>query len=277
MIDVDLAHVRVRAEGDGAVVWATIDHPPINLLDRLLIKDLAVLCRAVSADPDARVLVLDSADPEFFLAHADVHDILAIPQERHERGTELNPFHKVVERIRRMPQLTIGVLEGIARGGGSELLLSMDVRFAALETAVLGQPEVALGIIPGGSGTQRIPGLVGRGRALEMILGCDDIDAVTAERWGLVNRALPAAELRAFVERFAPRVASFPFEAVTAAKEAVDAALGDPTEGLLAEADYFNRAWSTGPGRQRIETFLERGGQTREAELHSNTTNPPIW
>src|SRR4029077_6198884 len=119
---------------------------------------------------------------------------------------------------------TIGKIEGRARGGGSEFLLSLDMRFAALGRATLGQPEVALGIIPGGSGTQRLPRLVGRGRALEIVLGCDDFPADMAERYGWGNRALPPARLGPFIERPARRIAGFPAEAIALAKSAVAAA-----------------------------------------------------
>jgi enoyl-CoA hydratase/carnithine racemase len=108
-----------------------------------------------------------------------------------------------------MPKATIAVIEGIARGGGSELAMAFDMRFAALNKARLAQPEVALGIIPCGGGTQRLPQLVGRARAMEVILGCDDIDAATAEAWGYVNRALPADQLRPFVDQLANRIASY--------------------------------------------------------------------
>jgi enoyl-CoA hydratase/carnithine racemase len=153
------------------------------------------------------------------------------------------------------------------RGGGSELVLSCDMRFAALGRAVLGQPEVAVGIIPGGSGTQRLPRLIGRARALEVILGCEDVPADLAERWGYVNRALPAAELGEFVDRLAYRIASFPAEAIALAKQAVAAAEPPTLDGLLEEADCFNRAVATAAARERMAAFLAAGGQTRQAEL----------
>jgi hypothetical protein len=144
----------------------------------------------LASDDAVRVVVLRSANPDFFIAHADVTLIQRLPTTPPPPPTELGLFHAMVDRFRTMPKATIGVVEGIARGGGSELLLSLDMRFAALGRARLAQPEVALGIIPGGSGTQRLPRLVGRARALEIILGCDDIEADVAERWGYVNRAL---------------------------------------------------------------------------------------
>ncbi|MCU1460454.1 MAG: hypothetical protein JWO37_529 [Acidimicrobiales bacterium] len=262
----DQQYETIRVRSDGGVLHLTVDHPPINLLDGPLIADLAAVVEHAAADPAVRVLVFDSADPDFFIAHADVQAILAMPVERHPRRDRLHRFHELVERVRTLPKVTIAAVAGRARGGGAELVWSMDLRFAAAGRAVFGQPEVAIGIIPGGSGTQRLPSLVGRGRALEMILGCDDVVAEQAERWGLVNRVLPDAELIPFVLDLASRIASFPPEAVAAAKEAVDVALGDPVPGLRAEADLFNRAWSTGSGRPRIERFLALGGQTREIE-----------
>jgi enoyl-CoA hydratase/carnithine racemase len=146
-------------------------------------------------------------------------------------------------------------------------VLSCDLRFAALGRAVLAQPEVAVGIIPGGSGTQRLPRLVGRARALEIILGCGDVPADLAERWGYVNRALPPAELTPFVESLAYRIASFPAEAIALAKRAVDAAERPTLEGLLEEADCFNHAVATPAARERMAAFLAAGGQTRAVEL----------
>jgi enoyl-CoA hydratase/carnithine racemase len=126
---------------------------------------------------------------------------------------------------------------------------------------------VALGILPGGSGTQRLPRLLGRARALEVVLGCEDLDAALAERWGYLNRALPPAELGPFVERLAYRIASFPAEAIALAKAAVAAAELSPRDGLLEEAHLFNRTLANPETRARMAAFLERGGQTREVEL----------
>jgi enoyl-CoA hydratase/carnithine racemase len=257
--------LRIRV--DGGVAFVTIDHPPINLLDLALIQELDRAGRALETDPEIRVVVLDSADPEFFIAHADVRLIQQLPAEPPPRPTALVWFHAIVDRFRTMPKATIAKLEGIARGGGSELALSLDMRFAARGRAVLAQPEVALGIIPGGSGTQRLARLAGRARALEIVLGCEDIPAELAERYGYVNRALPPAELGPFVERLARRIASFPAEAIALAKRAVDGAEGSTFDGLLEEADCFNRSVATAEARRRMADFLAHGGQTREVEL----------
>jgi len=178
----------------------------------------------------------------------------------------LGPFHQMVERYRTMPKATIGVVEGYARGGGSEFLLSLDMRFGALGRAVLAQPEVALGIIPGGSGTQRLPRLIGRARALEVILGCADVPADLAERWGYLNRALPPDELRPFVDGLARRIASFPTSAIALAKASVDAADASVETGLIEEAHRFNLSLATPDAQARMQRFMELGGQTPEVE-----------
>lgn len=260
---------------DRGVAFVTIDHPPINLLDLTLIQDLDRVAQAVAADDAVRVLVLQSADPEFFIAHADVNLIQMMPKEAPPKPTRLGFFHVMVERFRTMPKATIGKIEGIARGGGSELLLSMDMRFAALGKAKLGQPEVAIGIIPGGSGTQRLPRLMGRGRALEVILGCADFDAVQAEHYGYVNRALPPAELGAFVDALAYRIATFSPQAIALAKQSVAAAELPTEQGLLEEAHLFNLSVATPEAQARMAAFMAGGGQTRDVELHGFTDQLP--
>ncbi len=257
--------LRIRV--DGGVARVTIDHPPINLFDLPLMREIDRASAALAADPAVKVVVLDSANPDFFIAHADVALILGLPATAPSRPQALGFFHAMVERFRTMPKATIAKIEGRARGGGSELALSCDMRFGALGRAVLAQPEVALGIIPGGSGTQRLPRLVGRARALEIVLGCDDLPADLAERWGYLNRALPPDELEPFVARLARRIASFPAEAIALAKEAVNAAERPTAEGLLDEAHCFNRSLATAAARERMERFLALGGQTREVEL----------
>jgi len=258
----DCLDVTVR---DGVAV-AVIDHPPINLLDRALRADLDELSRRVERDDDVRVLVLRSADPEFFIAHADARDevdrYVVAPPKRHELGA----FNAMLERYRTMPKATIAQIEGRARGGGAELAAALDMRFAARGRALLSQPEVALGICPGGGATQRLPRLMGRGRALEVLLGCDDVDADLAERYGWVDRALEPEELGPFVDRLARRIASFPASAIRYTKLAVEAALPSPIPGLLEEYDCFNRSVVEPAASARLHAFLDAGGQTRDYE-----------
>ena len=256
---------------DDGVAWVTIDHPPINLLDLAMIQDLDRIGRQLESDDAVRVAVFRSADPDFFIAHADVTLIQLMPKEPPPKSAALGPFHRMVDRFRTMPKATIGMVEGRARGGGSEFLLSLDMRFGALGRAVLAQPEVALGIIPGGSGTQRLPRLIGRARALEVVLGCDDVPADLAERWGYLNRALPPAELRPFVERLARRIASFPASAIALAKASVNAADQTTEAGLVEEAHLFNLSLATPEAQQRMTRFMEVGGQTPEVEKGIDT------
>jgi enoyl-CoA hydratase/carnithine racemase len=253
----------------GGVARVTIDHPPINLFDLELMQAFDEVGRRLEADPEVRVVVVDSADPDFWIAHADVNLILALPGDvPSEPDGRVGWFTSVVERFRTMPKATIAVVEGRCRGGGSELALSMDMRFGALGRTVIGQPEVPLGILPGGSGTQRLPRLVGRARALEVVLGGGDVDAETAERWGWLNRALPPGELRPFVDDLAARIAASPPEAVALAKQAVDAALPPPEPGLVLEQHLFRRLAAGDEARRRMRRFIdELGGQTREVEL----------
>lgn len=257
----------LRVSQRGPRVDVTIDHGDINLLDVALLVSLLRLTEALEVADDVTVVVVGSANPDFFIAHFDVAAILELPRDGGaEERSELGPFHVMVERWRTMPCATIASIAGAVRGGGCEVVSSFDMRFAALDRAVFGQPEVALGILPGGSGTQRLPHLVGRGRALEMVLGSGDIDARTAEAWGLVNRALDADALDAFVNDLADRIAASPPVAVREAKASVLAATADPTTGLLEEARRFARTLADPESQRRMERFLELGGQTPDGE-----------
>jgi len=259
----DLLRISVA---DG-IARATIDNPPINLADLGAIVEMDRFGQEVAADDDVRVVIVDSADPDFFVAHADVTLLQGLPTDDVELHDELSVFHGIVERFRTMPKATIAVIEGIARGGGSELALAFDMRFAALGRAVFAQPEIVVGIIPGGGATQRLPRLVGRGRALEIVLGGDDIDAATAERWGYVNRALPPDELWPFVDALAARIASFPPAVIARAKQAVDAAMPDPVPGLNVEDHLFRTVMADPEASRRMQAFMDAGGQTREVEV----------
>ena len=265
----------LKVRSNQGVAFVTIDHPPINLFDMALILEVDRLGRELEADADVRAVVVDSADPDFFVAHADVDLILTVSEEAREAPREPSFFQQMVDRFRSMPKATIALIEGICRGGGSEWVLSMDMRFAALGKAVLAQPEVAVGIIPGGSGTQRLPRLMGRSRALEVILGCEDFSAELAERYGYVNRALPPEDLRPFVEGLARRIAACPPETIAQAKTAVAAAEPALTAGLAVEARCFDACVDLPEARARMRAFLEAGGQTRELEARSDAFAVP--
>jgi enoyl-CoA hydratase/carnithine racemase len=261
-------YTALHLDVDGGVATVTIDNGPINLFDVVLFPEMARLAGDLAADDGVRAVVLQSANPDFFIAHFDVSLILMIPTGTPpEAAVALNRFHEMCEAFRTMPKATIAVIEGRVGGGGSELALSCDMRFAASGKAVFSQPEVALGILPGGSGTVRLPRLIGRSRALEVILGCQDIDADTAAAWGWVNRALPPDEVRPFAHALARRIASFPPHAVAAAKAAVLRAEKEVVADLLAEGDAFNATLPEPSARAALQRFLDHGGQTVEGEL----------
>jgi enoyl-CoA hydratase/carnithine racemase len=259
-----LLHVTI----EDRVAFATIDAPPMNVMVRELFSQLAKFANAVAADDDVRAVVLRSDDPDFFIAHFDVSLISTFPFDTPaEKPTELSGFHLMCETYRTMPKPTIAEIAGRVGGGGNELAMSCDMRFGAIGQTVINQMEVPLGILPGGTGTQRLPRLVGRGRAMEIILGGVDIDAETAESWGLLNRALPPEELRPHVTALAKRIAGFPPVAVAAAKAAVaNADTMSLHDAMLEEAFLFQQTLRDPQARRRMEKFIEVGGQTRDGE-----------
>ena len=248
------------------VAEVLIDNGEMNLIDLDLYRSLTTAVAWAAEADEVRVVVLRSANPDFLMAHFDVSAILSFPiDEPVERATKLGAFHVMAEQLRTMPKPTICEIDGRVGGGGGELAASCDMRFGS-PAATLCQMEVPLGILPGGSGTQRLAELVGRGRAMEIVLGGDDIDAATLADWGWLNRVIAASDLRTHVDDFARRLASFPSEAVSRAKASVLGSLPDPAEGLLDEAMLFAETIRTEPARQRMRAFLERGGQTSDGE-----------
>ena len=178
----------------------------------------------------------------------------------------LSPFHQMCETFRTMPKATVAVIEGRVGGGGSELALACDMRFALRGQAVFNQPEVALGILPGGGGTVHLSRLLGRSRALEVVLGCDDVSADQAEAWGWVNRSLDAEALWPHVNRLAARIAAFPPHAVAAAKASVLRAAPEVPAQLRAEAAAFQGTLGHADTRAAMQRFMAEGGQTPEGE-----------
>jgi enoyl-CoA hydratase/carnithine racemase len=263
----DYKRISVRTEA--GVAFATFDNPPINLITLELTAELVAFAQQVAKDDAIRAVVLRSDDPDFWLAHFDVAAIIDFPRDGLaplNQRVDDNFYHALCESFRTMPKATIAEINGRVGGGGSEIAMSCDMRFGALGKTIINQPEVALGILPGGTGTQRLPRLVGRGRALEVILGCDDLDAATAERWGYLNRALPPAELRPFVDRLARRIASFPAPAIAAAKRATLASDASWERGLIEESHLFQVLLRTPEAPAAMKEFLASGGQTREGE-----------
>lgn len=251
----------------GGIARVTIDNDPVNVLSLQMMAELTAFLENIKDDEIIKVVIFDSANPDFFIAHVDMtiaEDPKAFETLAAFALPGLNPFQSLSERVRRLPQVTIVQLEGMARGGGAEFVAAADMSFAAIGRGALGQPEALMGIVPGGAGTQYLRHRVGRNRALEILLGADLFDAQTAERYGWINRAMPADTIGAFVANLAQNIAALPDGVIAAAKRVVPA--DDYSAGLESE----NAAWAslfTQPvAGQLLLGGLKRGAQTPEVE-----------
>lgn len=252
---------------ENALATVSISNGDINLLDAVLVKDLYKCCKTLTEDTRIKVVVFESANPEFFVAHADVNMIMAAAQTPEPDAKTPSMLQAVYEMIRHMPHVTIGKLAGVARGGGSELLLAMDMRFAAKNKTRIGQPEVALGLIAGAGGCTRLPKLLGRGRAMEILLGCEDFDAELAERYGYINRAIEDNQLDEFVNNLAKRIARYPAQALQATKALVNQMEQIEDEDFGREyAQFYKNATRDGMV-ERMQQALDNGLQTYEKEV----------
>lgn len=259
------------------VANVTIDYPPINLITLELYGELAELAHELESDDSFTVVVLRSTNTDFFLAHFDVEAILGFDIDGDpERPDKLNNWHTMCERFRTMNKITIAQIEGRVGGGGNELAASCDMRFGVIGKTIVNQMEVPLGIIPGGTGCQHLPRLVGRGRAFEIILGGIDLDAETAERWGYMNRVFNADDIGPSVQELASRIASFPVDAVRLAKQAINMSDGPLIEGLLEEDYLFEKLLRTEGAARNMRRFLEIGGQTHDAEHRMGELNAKL-
>ena len=256
--------LAVRQEGN--VLFVNISAPPMNLLGPELVRDLVSLIQQAEADAELQVIVFTSGDPDYFISHVDV--------------TRINEYRKETARLIDEPSLgllfrhlstsrlvTIAQIEGRVRGAGSEFVLACDMRFAARESAIFGQPEQAFGLIPGAGGVQHLTRLMGRARALEVMLSAEDYDADLAERYGWINRALPAGTLGDFVRSLAHRIAGFPAAARVAVKERVDAITLAPADDFRHDSELFGELVRIPQVQRRIESAMKRGFQTHDAEM----------
>jgi enoyl-CoA hydratase/carnithine racemase len=251
---------------DGAVLTVAIAAPPMNLLGPELVRDLVSLIQQAEADEDVKVLVFKSADTDYFIAHVDVSKIAEYRAEA-ARLTGVASIALLFRHLSASRLVTIAQIEGRVRGAGNEFALSCDMRFAARETAVFSQFEAAFGQLAGGGGAQYLTRLIGRGRTLEVMLSADDYDADLAERYGWINRALPAAELDGFVATLAHRIAAFPASGHTAVKDRVNAISLAPVEDFRYDSDQFGESARDPQTQRRLQAALHSGFQDREAEL----------
>jgi len=257
--DEDAGPLRVIEESPA--YWRIVfDYPPLNIVDATLYQALQGLLTRMDASSNLRVVIFESANSEFFLAHFD------LTGKTGNITTAVGPsglpiLTDTFVRITKSPVVSIAKIRGCVRGASSEFVLACDMRFASRENTRLGQPEVGVGVHPGGGGTERLPHLVGRGRALEIILAANDFDGGTAERYGYVNRALPDAELDGFVDALARRIASFDRRAIAAAKNLVNQVSLPSADRLLDSITSFETALTWPEALQRIQALLERGLQ----------------
>jgi enoyl-CoA hydratase/carnithine racemase len=244
----------------------TFDHPPINTITATTVIELAELVGLIEEDQDLNVVVFDSANPDFYLAHYDTeHD----PGKTVALGvgpTGMHAWLDLLVRLSRAPVVSIAAIRGRARGAGSEFVLACDLRFAARDNALLGQFEVATGVVPGGGPMARLARLVGRGRALEILLVADDLDGPRAEQYGYVNRVIADDRLDDEVEAIASRLARFEHEAIARTKSYVDrVTLPADSEFPPALADFFELSGQ--PGQRARFARLEALGLNADSDL----------
>ena len=219
------------------IATITFSNPPANLIVPETVIRLHETVVDLSEDPDIQVLVFKSGLPDFFINHFDIAAAADFPWGTDDDATPI--WTDLVLRLSKAPFITIASIRGRTRGGGNELALALDLRYASREKALFGQPEVGSGLLPGGGGTERLPRFVGRDRALEVILSSSDYDADLAERWGWVTRVLPDAELDDFVDTMAARLASFDKTSLASAKAMVNRGSLPPDADLITAYGEF--------------------------------------
>jgi len=256
----------IKVHREEGVLFATLAAPPMNLLGPELVRDLVALIQQAEADRAVRVVVFKSADPDYFIAHVDVTKV----KEYREEAAKLTGEASIGLLFRHLSAsrlVTIAQIEGRVRAAGSEFVLACDMRFAARESAVFAQPEAGLGGNPGAGGIQHLARLMGRARALEVMLSADDYDAELAERYGWINRALPAEALGGFVRSLALRIAAFPDAGRRIVKQRVDAISLAPIEDFRRDSDLFGEGVGKPESQRQLMAAFKRGFQTRQAEM----------
>ena len=249
----------------GAVLFVQIAAPPMNLLGPELVRDLVSLIQQAETDATVEVLVFKSADRDYFIPHVDITLIKEYRQEAAKLTGEAS-IGLLFRHLSASRLVTIAQIEGRVRGAGSEFVLACDMRFAARESAIFSQPEAGLGALPGAGGIQHLVRLMGRARALEVMLSSEDYDAELAQAYGWINRALPAAKLDDFVAALAQRIAKFPTAGRISIKERVNAIALAPADDFRRDSDLFGEHVRQPEAQQQIQAAMLRGFQTRDGE-----------
>jgi enoyl-CoA hydratase/carnithine racemase len=251
----------LRVVEETPAYWRVVfDYPPFNMVDATIFEGLQDLLARMDDNPSLRVVVFESANPDFYLAHFDLTGKTGnITTAAGPSGLPI--LMDTFVRLTKSPAVSIAKIRGCVRGVSSEFVLACDMRFASRDNTRLGQPEVGVGVHPGGGGTERLPHLVGRGRALEIVLGANDFNGDTAERYGYVNRALPDAELDGFVDALARRIASFDRRAIVAAKNLINQVSLPSADRLLDALTSFQTCLTWPETQQRVKALFKRGLQ----------------
>jgi len=260
---------RIRLERRTPAYWrVTLDNPPFNIFGPKTIPELNAVITAIENDPMVKVVVFDSAVPGFFLTHYDFVPEMAETTDLAPGPTGMHPLPDMLVRLSRAPVVSIVSIRGRATGVGSELALASDMRFVSREKALLSQWEVGAALVPGGGPMARLPRLMGRGRALEVLLGADDIGGDLAERYGYVNRSLPDGELDAFVDSLAMRISTFDRQAIAETKHLVDIASLPPDSEIAAGWDACIASIQRPQGQGKIKRLMELGLQ-KDADVEA--------
>ena len=257
----------LRLTKEGAVLFVEISAPPMNLMGPQLTGDLASLIKDAELDDAVRVVVFKSADRDYFISHVDVTRV----KENREAAAKLTGEPSIALMLHHLSKsrlVKIAQIEGRVRGVGSEFVLACDMRFAARESAIFGQFEPSFGVIPGAGGAQHLARLLGRARALEVMLSAEDYNAELAERYGWINRALPANELNEFVRSLAHRISKFPSAGAAIVKERVNAIALPTIEDIRRDSDLFVEGLQKPESQRRTQAALKRGFQTPDAEMN---------
>jgi len=258
-VNVPVNPAQIRLTRPSPAYWrVTFDNPPINVMGPEMVRQFQEIIDALEADEQVRVVVFDSAVDDYFLNHSDftakLEDLTAMPAG----PTGLPPWPDFLVRLTRLPVVSIALIRGRATGNGSEITLSCDMSFASREKAILSQWEVGVGMVPGGGPMARLPQLMGRNRALEVLLSSEDIRGDQAEAYGYVNRALPDADLDAFVEALATRIAQFDKWAIANTKRLVNTSLPPDVE-LGAGWDACIASLGRPAAQNGIKALMDRG------------------
>lgn len=251
---------QIRLERRLPSYWrVTFDLPPLNIFGPAVAPLLNEVITALETDEAVKVVVFDSAVEGFFLTHYDFFAPLEETTSLPAGPTGLQALPDMLARLSRAPVVSIASIRGRATGVGSELSLASDMRFASREKAILSQWEVGAGLVPGGGPMARLPRLIGRGRALEVLLGADDMHGDVAELYGYVNRSLPDSELDVFVDALAMRIASFDKQAIAETKRLVNASSLPSDAEIAPEWDAFIASLRRPAAQSRIKALIARG------------------